>query len=64
MALTASEAVGTLVAGVDLIPSRDGRLYAIEVNAVPGWQALSRATSLDISHQLLSWIANTYRIDW
>ncbi len=64
MALTASEAVGTLVAGVDLLPGRDGRLYAIEVNAVPGWQALSRATSLDISRQLLAWIASTYRIAW
>ena len=62
MAFAASEVVGTLVAGVDLLPGRDGRLYAIEVNAVPGWQALSRATSLDIARQLLDWIASTYRI--
>ena len=26
--------------GVDLLPGNDGRLYAIEVNAVPGWRAL------------------------
>lgn len=64
MALAASKAIGTLVAGVDLLPARDGRLYAIEVNAVPGWQALSRATSVDVSQQLLGWIATTYRIAW
>ena len=43
MARTAADAVGGLVAGVDLLPGLDGRCYAIEVNAVPGWQALSRA---------------------
>ena len=37
------------VAGVDLLPGCDGRLYTIEVNAVPGWKALSQATGQDVA---------------
>jgi RimK family alpha-L-glutamate ligase len=62
MAWTAAEAIGAEVAGVDLLRGRDGRLYAIEVNAVPGWQALSRATGIDVASQLLDWLRRHYRI--
>ena len=41
LALQATQAVGAEIAGVDLLPARDGRLYALEVNAVPGWRALA-----------------------
>lgn len=49
MARRAAESIGAPLAGVDLLPGKDGRLYAIEVNAVPGWQALSRATGIDVA---------------
>jgi len=49
----ATEAVGTEIAGVDFLPGKDGRLYAIEVNAVPGWQALSRVTGADVAAMVL-----------
>lgn len=42
-------AVGALVAGVDLLPGLDGRTYAIEVNAVPGWRALAGVTGRDVA---------------
>jgi RimK family alpha-L-glutamate ligase len=62
MAWTAAEAVGAEVAGIDLLPGRDGELYAIEVNAVPGWQALARATGVDVASQLLDWLRRRYQI--
>jgi ribosomal protein S6--L-glutamate ligase len=49
LAFTAAAAVGAPMAGVDLLPARDGSWYVIEVNAVPGWQALARATGEDIA---------------
>lgn len=49
IARRAAESIGAPIAGVDLLPGKDGQLYAIEVNAVPGWQALSRATGIDVA---------------
>ncbi|MFO0902836.1 MAG: RimK family alpha-L-glutamate ligase [Pirellulales bacterium] len=49
MARRAAASVGAPVAGVDLLPTRDGRLLAIEVNAVPGWKALAQAVDVDIA---------------
>ena len=45
----AAEAIGAPIAGVDLLPGRDGKLYVLEVNAVPGWKALSKALDVDIA---------------
>jgi RimK family alpha-L-glutamate ligase len=53
----AAQAVGAPIAGVDLLPVRDGTLYAIEVNAVPGWKALARTLDLDIASLVLDYIA-------
>ena len=57
MSSQAASAIGAPLAGVDLLPARDGRLYAIEVNAVPGWRALAAATGVDVSRAVLQWIA-------
>jgi len=46
LALGAAAAVGADYAGVDLLPSRDGTVFVLEVNAIPGWQGLQRATHL------------------
>lgn len=53
MALTAARAVGAPLAGVDLLPARDGTVYALEVNAVPGWKALARTHQRDIAREVL-----------
>jgi glutathione synthase/RimK-type ligase-like ATP-grasp enzyme len=53
LARCAAAAVGATVAGVDLLPGRDGRLYALEVNAVPGWRALAAATGVDVAGSVL-----------
>ncbi|MGE5387932.1 MAG: RimK family alpha-L-glutamate ligase [Hyphomicrobiales bacterium] len=52
LALAASEAMGTVVAGVDLIAGADGRPMVLEVNSMPGWSGLQRITSSDIAGQL------------
>jgi len=53
LTLEAARAVGTLVAGVDLLPRPGGGYYILEVNAVPGWRALSRATGTDIAVEII-----------
>lgn len=53
LARRATAAVGTSIAGVDFLPGQDGRLYAIEVNAVPGWRALARVTERDVAKLVL-----------
>ncbi len=49
MALRAAATVGADYAGVDLLPSRDGTTFVLEVNAIPGWQGLQRATGVDVA---------------
>jgi RimK family alpha-L-glutamate ligase len=53
MARSAARAIGATVAGVDILPTRDGQYYVLEVNAVPGWQATSLALGVDISSAVL-----------
>lgn len=53
LAQRSAAAIGASVAGVDLLPAVDGRLLALEVNAVPGWRALARTTGVDIAERVL-----------
>ena len=53
LALRAAAAVHAPFAGVDILPARDGQLYVLEVNAVPGWKALARTLDVDIAAKLL-----------
>lgn len=55
----AAQAVGACVAGVDILPGRDGKWYVLEVNAVPGWKGLQAATGVDIAAQVLDLIATS-----
>lgn len=52
-ALRAARAVGTCVAGIDLLYDRSGQGYVIEVNAVPGWRAFQRVTGCDVARELM-----------
>jgi tetrahydromethanopterin:alpha-L-glutamate ligase len=54
LAIAAAHAVGAHVAGVDLIADLDRcRPVILEVNAVPGWRALSRVTGIDVAAAVL-----------
>jgi RimK family alpha-L-glutamate ligase len=49
LAVLAAAAVGADYAGVDLLPTRDGAVFVLEVNGIPGWQGLQEATGLDVA---------------
>lgn len=54
LAVAATAAVGAEFAGVDVIEDEgSGRRLIIEVNGVPGWKALSRATGVDVAVAVL-----------
>ncbi len=62
LALAAAKALGAEVAGVDLVEDLDrGRLTILEVNAVPGWRALSRVTGIDVAAAVLAGLRDANR---
>jgi ribosomal protein S6--L-glutamate ligase len=62
LALRASEAVQALMAGVDLLPGADGKMYVLEVNAVPGWRALASVTGMDIAKEVLRFFVTEFPV--
>jgi len=61
LAQRAAHAVGGTFVGVDLLPTTDGRLVLLEVNAVPGWKALAAAHELDIAALVLDHLESLVR---
>jgi RimK family alpha-L-glutamate ligase len=57
IARRAAAAVGAPLAGVDLLPGRDGKLYTLEVNAVPGWKGLANVHGVDVARLVLDFVA-------
>jgi RimK family alpha-L-glutamate ligase len=56
IARQAAAAVGTEIAGVDLIPTPDGGVAVLEVNGVPGWRGLEAATGADITGAVAEYV--------
>jgi ribosomal protein S6--L-glutamate ligase len=62
LATAAAHATGAVMAGVDLILDLDrGEMVVLEVNAVPGWRALSQVTGVDIAAAILSSLRDSRR---
>ncbi|MCA9234942.1 MAG: RimK family alpha-L-glutamate ligase [Planctomycetales bacterium] len=61
LARRAAAAVGASVAGVDFLPGSDGELYALEVNASPGWRALAEVTGVDVAARVLDHVERAAR---
>lgn len=59
LARRATDAIGAVIAGVDLLFGRDGKCYVLEVNAVPGWKALARTCQTDIAQAVLDLAARS-----
>jgi RimK family alpha-L-glutamate ligase len=57
-ALRAARAVCADYAGVDLLPSRDGTLYVLEVNGIPGWSGVQQTTSADVAGAIIDHLAS------
>jgi len=51
----AARAVDAQYAGVDLLRTADGGYTVIEVNGIPGWKGLQRATGIDVADQLIAY---------
>ncbi len=61
LARRAATAVGSGLAGVDLLLGPDGQWRVIEVNGVPGWQALARTLRVDVAATVLEYVEATVR---
>ncbi len=56
LAFSAARTVHATFAGVDLLYDLAGRCYVIEVNAVPGWRAFSKATQIDVADRVIEYL--------
>lgn len=52
IAVAAARAVGAAYAGVDLLRDANGEWLVTEVNGIPAWQGLQRATGVDVTELL------------
>jgi RimK family alpha-L-glutamate ligase len=53
LALAAAAAMEADVAGVDLLVAADGEIVVVEVNGIPGWQALQSICDADITTRVV-----------
>ena len=60
LAHSAAHALGANIAGVDILPGSDGSPWVLEVNAVPGWQALQTVIQENISAAILDTIRHHF----
>jgi RimK family alpha-L-glutamate ligase len=61
LALRAAAAIGADYAGVDLLPSKDGGVFVLEVNGIPGWQGLQLATGTDVAGTVIDHLVDRVR---
>jgi len=61
LAVRAAAEVGADYAGVDLLPSRDGQVYVLEVNGIPGWRALQTVTERDVAGAIVEHLEEVVR---
>jgi RimK family alpha-L-glutamate ligase len=61
LAIRAAAAVGADYAGVDLLPSRDGQVFVLEVNGIPGWEGFQNATGIDVAAAIVGQLAARVR---
>ena len=56
LARQAAVATGCLFCGVDLMYNAAGEPYILEVNAVPGWRALQKVSSVDVPEAVVCFL--------
>jgi ribosomal protein S6--L-glutamate ligase len=61
LALKAASVLNVPLAGIDLLPGPDGQCYVLEVNAVPGWRALSVVTGIDVASSILKFVQESVK---
>jgi RimK family alpha-L-glutamate ligase len=53
LALSAAAALEADIAGIDLLVAPDGELVVLEVNGIPGWQALQSVCEVDLTERVV-----------
>jgi ribosomal protein S6--L-glutamate ligase len=56
LAVAAAAAAAADVAGVDLLPAAGNSYVVLEINAVPGWRALTKATGVDVAREIVKFL--------
>jgi RimK family alpha-L-glutamate ligase len=54
LCVEAAEVLSADYAGVDLLRAADGRDYVLELNGIPGWSGLQKATGADVAAALVA----------
>jgi RimK family alpha-L-glutamate ligase len=60
ISIRAAEVLKADYAGVDILPGEDGNNYLIEVNSIPGWRGLKKATGFDAAECLVDYVLKKY----
>jgi len=55
LSLKVAEAVGFKIAGLDIIPGKDGKPYVLEANCFPGYTGLIGATGIQIHKKIVDY---------
>ena len=61
LAVRAAAAIGADYAGVDLLQGPDGTVYVLEINGIPGWEGLQRATGVDVAGAIVEHVTTRVR---
>jgi len=61
LSIRAAQAVSADYAGVDLLQTEDGGYTVIEVNGIPGWQGLVKATGIGVADLLAAYVLDQIR---
>ena len=61
LSVKAAEAVGLRIAGIDILPSRDGTPYILEANCFPGYKALMDATHIPVHKKIVDYFQRLLR---
>lgn len=56
LSIEVAEATGLKIAGVDILPGKDGQPYVLEANCYPGYKALIEATGIPIHKKITDYL--------
>ncbi|MCE9632189.1 MAG: RimK family alpha-L-glutamate ligase [Planctomycetia bacterium] len=54
LAVRSASAIGATIAGIDLLPTADGRPLVVEVNGVPAWHGLQSVVGTDVAAAMVA----------